>query len=186
MTKVEIDLTLDGDMLSRAKLFKQPGAGNFAPSCMISSHGWYTAASSPYTPPAGVNLWFYCQHSTTLDDLGNVREALNGMMNPLPAVAAPNGTTDYTLGKLQAHRSEIQTLATHHGMTFQEADENIGDLGQESYGYFRTRNEPLFDFVTVRNRQIGSNTVTLSRLIEAVRAVHPYTDFYCAFCREQK
>lgn len=184
MAKEMIELRADWDALSRAYLFKQPGAGNYAPRCMISCHGWYNAKSGTYSPPAGITLHFYVTHGNTLDDLNNSREALSGAVQPLPAQAVtnPGSCTDYTLGKLQEHRKDIKALAKKRKVTEDEAEDMMGMFG-ETYRGLRGVTNATYDLVTVRNRKIKS-TLTLSEVISAVERQHHYADYYCAFCRE--
>jgi len=194
MAKIQMKLTLQGDTFSRAYLFKQSGTGNWAPRCLISSHGWFTAASGVYTPPVGVRLHFFCNHLVTLDDVGNAREAINGAIRPIQTITAPANCTDYTLGKLQEHKADIKAFVKKYRKVtnnpkakYAEASLELGGLGGgETYEWLKAQDTPNFDLVTVRNRSVGEKNVTLNRLITAISAVHAYADFDCVFCREQK
>jgi len=186
MAKEQIELRADWDALSRAYLFKQPGAGNYANNCLISCHGWYTTKSGTYTPNANTTLHFYVDHGNTLDDLNNSREALSGILAPRAnlSVDSNGNCTNYTLGKLQEHKSDIEGLAKRKGWTVDEAEDAMGAFG-ETYRGLCGVNNTNFDIATVRNRNISS-TLTLSKLISAIEREHHYANYYCAFCREMK
>lgn len=187
MAKEQIALRADWDLRSKVYLFKQVGANNYAPGCLISCHGWYNRANfNLYTPPQNTILHFYVSHDETLDDLNNCREILSGAVRPKRGedVIAPNTCIDYTLGKLQDGRTAISELAEELKMPYADAEEILTTSG-ETYRGLRAVNSVNLDIATVRNK-FGSSTVKLSSVISAIEREHHYNDIYCAFCREPK
>lgn len=161
-------------------------AGVFAPKVIISAHGWSTANTGRWAVGAST-LVFFVDHTKTLDDIGSA-ETVKGIPRK---ETVPNANVvdvvDYTLGKYQEHKSDIKAFAKTGKMTFAEAESDMAAFGVgETYATYRNMTDNLFDYVTIRNRHnhYGGNTIALSAVIEAVRAVNAYTEYLCAFCRE--
>lgn len=162
------------------------GLGGYAPKVIISAHGWCTANTGTWAVGAST-LVFFVKHSKTLDDIGSAA-SVKGIMRK-QVIPGDNivDVVDYTLGKYQEHKSDIKAFAKMQGVTFDEADNDIGGFGVgETYGTYRNMDDNLFDYVTIRNRtkHKGGSTIALSEVIEQVRAVNAYTEYLCAFCRE--
>ena len=174
-------------------LFDTPGGG--ATHCLISAHGWFTAASPQTAMTAPIS--FYCEHGRTVDDLNSVK-AWSRSRQVGPALAVGDVVTDYTLGKLQDSHKDVAAFMkmsnkgapAHHRIDLNEAALEMWNMGcGETYAGIEQRfNKAGYDVATVRNRSWfkGGNTIRMSELIAIVHAHHPYTHYHAVFCREAR
>jgi hypothetical protein len=178
MAKTQVDL--DG----RAYLWKE--TAGYAPNVVISAHGFYRPNTGQFAPGA-TTLRFYCAHDATVDDVPQ-----STRLNIAPVEIVPQGVVttcfDYSLFKFQEHRADIRAEAKKHGMSFAEAESDLGKLGGETYATFRDVNDVNNDYVTVRNRHsaFGGKELKLSSLIGLILAQNAYAVVKCCFCREPK
>lgn len=172
MPKIRVELG------KRAYLFKN--ANQYAPSVIISAHGFYTDASGMYNPGNRV-LKFYCKDGEMA--------ALDGDIMPGQDVPRANVVSchDYTLFKLQEHKATIKRSAAEEHITFAQAERNLNMFG-ETYAKFTDSNSAANDYVTIRNRHsaFGGPLITLSALIALIEQTHAYATYKCKFCREHK
>jgi hypothetical protein len=186
MAKVRVDLG------GRAYLWKDANA--YAPSVVISAHGFYRPNPGQYQPGAPT-LLFYCAHDETVNDVPqSTRVDQERVVETVPQ-GNVTSCTNYVLFKFQEHSGDIKDYMKDQNrkgnqITFADAEDDLGQsfMGGETYGTFRNVNDQNNDYVTIRWRHWskGGHEITLQNLVTLILNEHNYATIKCCFCREPK